>query len=82
MKQKWGFNMTDLSDFNNVWKKFCSNSENYGQIMDLRDDYEDCIAEWKVKDLCLYFYLVGIEDGLNYSVRVWTEKVDRKNDSI
>jgi hypothetical protein len=51
--------MTDLSDFNNVWKKFCSNSENYGQIMDLRDDYEDCIAEWKVKDLCFHFYLLG-----------------------
>jgi hypothetical protein len=49
--------MTDLSDFDNVWKKFCSNSKNYGQIMDLRDDYEDCIAEWKVKDLCFKFML-------------------------
>jgi hypothetical protein len=34
------------------------------------------------RDLCLYFYLVGREDGLNYPVRVWTEKVDRKDDSI
>jgi hypothetical protein len=59
MKQKWGFNMTDLSDFDDIWKRFSSDAKNYRQIMGLMDDYEEYISEWKVKDLCFHFYLLG-----------------------
>jgi hypothetical protein len=55
-----------LSDFNKSFDSF------------MTDDRKLKLA----KDLCLYFYLVGREDNLNYLVRVWTEKVDRKDDSI
>jgi hypothetical protein len=53
-----------IEDFDKFWDKFYD--KNYDQVMDLKDDYEDCIDDWKVKQLCFRFYLLGREDCLNY----------------
>jgi hypothetical protein len=74
MKQKWGFNMTDLGE--NELRILSEFDKSFDSFMT-----DDRKLELE-KNLCLHFYLVGRGDGLNYPIMMETEKVDRQDDSI
>jgi hypothetical protein len=65
MKQKWGFNMIDLGE--NELKILSDFNKSFDSFM--TDDRKLKLA----KNLCLYFYLEGMGDCLNYPIMVETE---------